>query len=111
MVYAGRDENQGDRAAPLQQPGEHSVVATYAAGIAEKGIVPGVRGEGWFVWSKNRALPALAVSFGTLSDAAYLAFEKYPDSRYVKAIQDSAQGGAVEAGCSGICYIMCCFIT
>lgn len=72
---------------------QESVVEQYAGGIREKGIVPGVRGEGWFQWSKGRSLPALAVSFGTLADAAYVAFERWPEDEYVAATKAAGLQG------------------
>lgn len=68
---------------------QHSVVQTYASGICRSGIVPGVRGEAWFQWGPDRTYPVKAITFGTLTDAAYLCFEKYPDQFYVKATKSA----------------------
>eukprot|EP00974_Lingulodinium_polyedra_P099229 9614252-Lingulodinium_polyedra.AAC.1 len=62
---------------------QDSVLERYVASILQKGIVTGVRSEAWMVFSPGRTFPALALSYGTLAEALYVAAEREPSNPFV----------------------------
>ena len=68
---------------PLHMRKQDSVLERYVASILQKGIVAGVRSEAWMVVSPGRTFPALALSYGTLADALYVAAVREPTNPFV----------------------------
>ena len=70
---------------PVNQRRQDCVVRCYAESIKRRGIVCGVRSEPWMVYSPGRVFPALAVSFGSLSESYYYSRQTAPNNMFVVA--------------------------
>ena len=62
----------------------HAVVDnTYAQSILTRGVVEGVRGEPWMLFSENQSMPLLAITWASLSRSFYFALETAPTNPFI----------------------------
>eukprot|EP00959_Pyramimonas_sp_CCMP1952_P085557 1789865-Pyramimonas_sp.AAC.1 len=78
---------------PLNRDSMDDMVETFAQGIATDGICPELRGEAWMQWDpalvdghgtgQTSEFPVWSMSWGNLTAAAYIAFQRWPTNKYV----------------------------
>lgn len=63
----------------------HAVVDNvYAQSILTRGVVDGVRGEPWMIFSEGQQLPLQAITWASLSRSFYHAAQMEPDNKFIK---------------------------
>ena len=81
---------------PLNDRTQPSVILNYSQDIERIGLVPDVRGAPWFTKGPDDDLPALMLTYNSLSQAVYLAHKHSPQNNNVKASIAAGLEGATE---------------
>jgi hypothetical protein len=68
---------------PLNKRNQKAKERKFAQGIIRRGLTQSIRGTAVFVYNKNRGYPHLSITFGSLSNAFYLALAKAPSHKNV----------------------------
>ena len=77
---------------PKNSRRQDKVLQNYVRSVQTRGVIPGVRGEAWLVAPSTESGCYLALTFGTLSDAFYAAYERDDRTNYPNLLA-TAQAG------------------
>ena len=70
---------------PLNNREQAAVVESYVGGLLEHGVVQGVRGAAWAIQDEANPEQYFLLSWGTLSDAMYVAVQRDPHNKQLKS--------------------------
>eukprot|EP00969_Alexandrium_andersonii_P173788 7682723-Alexandrium_andersonii.AAC.1 len=78
------DGSPNIQAHPLNQRHQEQVLRQYVSSIKQYGNIPGVRGSPWLVAPEKDDGPFLAITYGTLSKAIFIAKQEDPSNPLVE---------------------------